>query len=243
MNRVTRFDPTAGSWEIMPSLLQSRSGAAAVAVTGQLYIFGGYYGTQTLSSVECLSPNTNKHPTPSSGAWQAVAPMSRCRSGTAAAVLRGRIYACGGIAVAKENPLRSAERFTPSGMWCAEWEAVPPLQHRRTNAAGAVLAGRLYVCGGFDGERTLNTAERFNPTTGAWESLPSLQHPRAHAAAATLTGCLFICGGQDEEDKPLSFAERFDPQVSTWTRLPPLSPASAESHYEGELAQKKSLLD
>ena len=41
----------------------------------------------------------------------------------------------------------------------------------RSDAAGVVLGGKIYVVGGFDGANQLRSVERFNPRTGRWKKV------------------------------------------------------------------------
>jgi len=64
------------------------------------------------------------------------------------------------------------------------------MAERRSAAAAAVVAGKLYVCGGFDGDVRLRSAERFDPDGGAWEPLPPMAERRSRVTSATTpTGC------------------------------------------------------
>ena len=44
----------------------------------------------------------------------------------------------------------------------SEWSLGPQMEARRSTLGAAVLNGRLYAVGGFDGSTGLNTAEVFN---------------------------------------------------------------------------------
>ena len=89
----------------------ARSGLAAAAVDGKLYVMGGHDGQNGLSSVERYDPAKN--------AWEAVAPMSAARYAPAAAVVEGKLYVMGGHD--GQNRLSSVERYDPAGN---EWVAM-----------------------------------------------------------------------------------------------------------------------
>ena len=48
----------------------------------------------------------------------------------------------------------------------------------RARVAAAVLGGRLYVVGGSDGERTLQSGEVYSPRTNRWTPIPDMITPR-----------------------------------------------------------------
>merc|ERR1719424_1300293 len=60
---------------------------------------------------------------------------------------------------------------------------------------GTLAPQAMYICGGRDGQRCLNSVERLDPTTGTWEPMAGMLQHRAAAAAATLEGRLYVCGG------------------------------------------------
>ena len=55
--------------------------------------------------------------------------------------------------------------------------------------------GKIYVMGGSDGSRSLNSVEIFDCDTNSWSSGPALQTPRSNAGVAVIAGRLYIAGG------------------------------------------------
>merc|ERR1711933_241074 len=93
-------------------------------------------------------------------------------------------------------------RLSPAAQFCREpgassWELLPAMATCRLEPAVAVVAGRIYVCGGRDGVRFLSSAERFDPSLGQWNALRPMSARRGAAAAAVLDGRLYVCGGHD----------------------------------------------
>ncbi|CAK0900352.1 unnamed protein product [Prorocentrum cordatum] len=125
-----------------------------------------------------------------------------------------------------------------------EWQPLPPMAHRRSDASSAVVGGRLYVCGGLDETEAASTAvERYDPEAAAWETLAPIAVGRLVASLAAIEGCLYVCGGSgaapagsDEAEgaeeagaEPLRHCARFDPEANgglgEWQDLPPLADA------------------
>ena len=76
------------------------------------------------------------------------------------------------------------------------WRAGAPMPAPRGEVAGAVLAGRLYVAGGFNRRReTTDAFEAYDPAADAWTALAPLPERRDHAAAAGLNGRVWVAGG------------------------------------------------
>ncbi|CAE8625925.1 unnamed protein product, partial [Polarella glacialis] len=88
-------------------------------------------------------------------------------------------------------------------------------QHAIKEIAQFPLA--LYVCGGRDGQRCLNSVERLDPRRGEWEPCPVMLHHRAAAVAAHLDGLVYVCGGWSGR-LYLNAVEAFDPKVGLWRK-------------------------
>jgi len=58
------------------------------------------------------------------------------------------------------------------------WSRLDKLSARRLQFGVAVLDDRLYVVGGRDGLKTLNTVECFNPRNRFWSGMPSMSTRR-----------------------------------------------------------------
>jgi N-acetylneuraminic acid mutarotase len=135
-----------------------------------------------------------------------------------AAVLSGSLYVCGGKV---DNTRYSAavERFDP---WGRAWLAQPAMPRPCSHGAAAVVAGRLHICGGFDGVQYMAAAVRFCPGATAWDTLPPMSERRSHPVAASVGGRLVVCGGKGEGTLRLDSVERLDPEGAGWEPLPPM---------------------
>lgn len=58
------------------------------------------------------------------------------------------------------------------------WTQVANMNGRRLQFGVAVLEGRLYVVGGRDGLKTLNTVECYDPKRKTWSSMPPMSTHR-----------------------------------------------------------------
>ncbi|VDN13857.1 unnamed protein product [Dibothriocephalus latus] len=56
--------------------------------------------------------------------------------------------------------MNTVERFDPK---TGVWHRVASMNYRRSALGAAVLNGRIYVCGGYDGVASLRTCEVYNP--------------------------------------------------------------------------------
>ena len=79
--------------------------------------------------------------------------------------------------------LDTVERFDPASN---AWEAVAPMSGQRSSMGVAVLQGKLYAVGGWDGSTCLDTVERFDPATNAWEAVVPMSAKRQALGVASM---------------------------------------------------------
>lgn len=53
----------------------------------------------------------------------------------------------------------------------------------------------IYVCGGYDGNDHLASAESYNTHTGQWTTLQHMLVPRCYVGACVLRGKLYVVAG------------------------------------------------
>lgn len=184
------YDPSTDAWAQLPPMHWPRAKHVAVALAdGRVLVAGGF-----ATKAETLPTATAEVWSPSSGAWEIVAPLSSARADHAAVrEPSGAVRVIGGRAGA--DALASVERFDPV---TGEWSLAPPLQEARYLAAAAALgADRVLVVGGM-GKGFLASAE-VSRGGGAFVSFPSMT--RAHSAPVALSladGSVLVLGGVDD---------------------------------------------
>ena len=135
-----------------------------------------------------------------------------CSPGACVVTDEHYIYLLGGISKSY-TPLASTYRFDPSTD--DEWEEVAPINQARYDAFGAAMNGKVYIAGGCQGLRALNTCEVYNPLTNEWQLMPSLKVPRMSASMVCHEGGLYVLGGVDRSSRVLS-VEIFDSEQNEW---------------------------
>jgi hypothetical protein len=89
------------------------------------------------------------------------------------------------------------------------------------NGQVLVAAGALAIDIG--GPFITNTAELYDPATGAWTNTGNLATPRKfHTATLLPNGKVLVAGGNDG-NSPLNSAELYDPTTGTWSSTPNLN--------------------
>lgn len=79
------------------------------------------------------------------------------------------------------------------------WESGPPLPVARTEVAGAVVRGEIYIVGGYlaNGQSSARV-DVYRPATRRWRRAPDLPVAVNHAMAAAYRGRLYVIGGHSD---------------------------------------------
>jgi hypothetical protein len=85
----------------------------------------------------------------------------------------------------------------------------------RTEIAVAEVGGKIYVVGGFRGEREL---EIYDPAADRWSRGASLPRALHHAGAVRLNGKLYVIGGFVEGWTPTDDVHEYDPASGNYSR-------------------------
>jgi N-acetylneuraminic acid mutarotase len=99
------YDPSMERWTPRPALPTVRSGIAAAALNGRIFVFGGESGRGTHQEVESYDPTKNR--------WERWAPMPTARHGLGAAVINQSIYVIAGGPQPGATFSSANEVFTP----------------------------------------------------------------------------------------------------------------------------------
>lgn len=197
MDLVERFDYDTKKWTTMAPLCEKRSALAAAFVGDQLYVCGGYNGSESLDSVEIYNMYRNK--------WETGPTMECQRSASGVTVLDKYIYGefrdkkslynkrfpvCGGHD--GMQIFKSAERLdTETG----QWEMIPDMLQSRCRFGAATYKGKIYVAGGYDGNSFLRAVERYDPVEMTWSQVAPMNMRRSRVSlVATIDGLFAVAG-------------------------------------------------
>lgn len=96
------------------------------------------------------------------------------------------------------------------------------VKHKRVQFGVAVIDKKLFIVGGRDGYKTLNSVECYDFSTQSWKSMPPLSTHRHGVGIVLLDGPLYAIGGNDGWSF-LNTVERWDPQFRTWNFVAPMN--------------------
>lgn len=222
VDTVERYDPRAGSWEVLAPLSVARRALAVVDLDGSVYALGGHDDRETLRVAERFDL--------AAGRWRQVAPMRVARWYLAAVAHGGALYAVGG-ADEDLNPMGVVERYDPAQ---DRWQPAPPLPTARGALAVAAVGSRIYALGGGDLLGPLSTVEVYDPARDEWRQVASMPTARCGISAAVADGCIYVMGGNGSgfisvaDDSKLDTVERYDPRLDAWERVAAMP--TARSH-------------
>jgi Big-like domain-containing protein/PGAP1-like protein/Kelch motif protein/glucodextranase-like protein/BACON domain-containing protein len=181
------YDDLSDNWTTGTSPSMAHRGPAVASVGGSMLLISGVdANVNATATVESYDPATNR--------WALRAPIPTPRAWSACAVLNGLVYVIGGRSLSNSGPdiLNTLEIYDPA---LDKWTTGTPMPTRRSSVAAAVLGGRIYVFGGFDGANFIATVEEYNPVTAGWRTLPPLTSPRYGLAATSVGNSVYLFGG------------------------------------------------
>ncbi|HEY8736385.1 MAG TPA: kelch repeat-containing protein [Candidatus Dormibacteraeota bacterium] len=184
------------------------------------------------------------------GGWAPVGSMLTGRAEhTATRLLDGRVLVAGGTN-GQNHGLASTELFDPKTI---RWSDGPPMSTTRVDHTATLLEdGRVLVAGGFDqldqAERSLASAEIFDPKSNSWMPAASMLEARGrHTATLLASGTVLVVGGFTAA--PLgrtggfaNVAEVYDPATNRWSPTGPLGTGGRQGHTATRLLDGRVLV-
>jgi N-acetylneuraminic acid mutarotase len=217
-NSVECYDPFANAWNAAEPMITTKAYTCGAVMDGKAYVAGGRSSTVQIdytSSVHRFDQISNT--------WEEIESLNEPRNSGCAAVLQGKLYVAGGVTgdLFNEQVLASVEYYQSSEKM---WEKAPRMRMARRGAGAAVIGGKLYVAGGFNGNVVLDSVERYDPSTNSWEYVGPMRNRRWYHVVAELDGKLYVAGGLESRANTgqLRSVERYDPATNTWETVAPM---------------------
>lgn len=238
LNTVEIFDLNLNRWQEGAPLPQALSNAAAAVHAGRIYVAGGSIPAAESNQQSLAVSDALWMYEPGEEAWQQVGTLPNPLAGMALVATDEALYLLGGWdgqamrdEVWRWVPPASAEDPVPS------WSLVSRLAVARAFLGAALLNGKIYVVGGFDGQRELNNADAYVLATSEWETLPPLTVARGGLSVVSDGTAIYALGGG--WTRAMDTHERFNPDADVWSNI--VSPISGEwrhlagASYQGSL--------
>jgi N-acetylneuraminic acid mutarotase len=190
------YDPNKDEWKEGKPLPSPRGALTAEFINGTLYALGGLNSSQ-------IPVNTNEAYNPETNTWTVKTPMPSARHHLASAVIDGKLFAIGGRilgnGVDSEDMDEPLSNFNRNEMYDPEtdkWTVKQPMLNKRSATAAASANGQIYVFGGEDAEKAMDSVEKYDPVTNKWTYEPSMPSPRMGLDAITVDNKIYTVGGQ-----------------------------------------------
>ncbi|KAF2368914.1 BTB/Kelch-associated [Trinorchestia longiramus] len=103
-----------------------------------------------------------------------------------------------------------------------KWSAVAEMPTRRCRCGLAVVDGRVYAVGGFNGSLRVRTVDVYDPASNTWTGCANMEARRSTLGVATIDGKIYAVGGFDGSTG-LNSAEVYDPRKAEWRMIAPMT--------------------
>ena len=176
----------------------SRSGCAAVAFKGFIYVAGGWNEAKDLNVMEKYCIETNQ--------WHEISPMKTTRRGLRLVELKGKFYALGGSNGKRSSNM--AECYDPEK---DQWEFKTNMNNEHIYFGAVNFQDNIYVVG-------KKKSEVFKPQINRWEVIPGPKE--CHASdLVVFEGKLVVIGGligKSKDSKGTSTVQYYDSINRIW---------------------------
>ncbi len=201
-------------WRARAPLSAARSRLALVSDGRKLYAIGGETVQGVSSALDIFDPQSN--------GWLSGPDKPTAVANVAAALVGDHIYVPGG-STATGGVTNLLEAYD---LQAAAWEARAPLPAPIAGYGLTAFEGKLYLFGGWDGERYRAEAYVYDPVGDSWTDLTPLPSPRAFLAAGAVEKTLYVAGGHDGR-RELAAVLAYDPAgegaaAGPWTERSPM---------------------
>jgi hypothetical protein len=223
LNGAEIYDSSIGTWSNTGSLNRTRSShTATLLANGKVLVAGGFADTAELYD-------------PSTGTWNTTGSLNlnyTLTNHTATLLSTGRVLVAGGLLCGGMFCAGSTDMAALYDPATGTWSATGNLNTARELHTATLLPnGKVLIAGGFiDSEdgTTTNSAELYDPATGAWSMTGNLNQRRAYHTSTLLTGGkVLVAGGFFVDNFPniTNLAELYDPATGTWSNTASLNTA------------------
>lgn len=201
------------NWVRKADMLTARSRFSTSVVNGKVYTIGGIiqggYSSEGQSIVEEYDPATN--------VWEKKADMPTARMWLATAVVKGKIYAMGGIDRYLGEVLRTVEVYDPVS---DSWTKQADMPTARRSLSAVAVDGKIYIIGGTDTpccppSKLFSLVEEYDPVANVWTRKADMPTPRISASLCILNGKIYAIGGCSLTSG-LQVVEVYNSKVNTW---------------------------
>lgn len=225
LDRTAIYDPVADRWVEGLPLPSPRHHPVLAGVEGLVLAFGGFEARDEgqWSAMRSVLAFDGDH-------WAPAGEMPGFQCEATALASGSRVHLLGGRAPRSEanarwDDHRDVDSHRVFDAAEGRWTTARPLAAARNSAAGAAIAGALYLVGGRTVEGgNLARLDRYDPEADRWDALRPMPRAAGGLAAAALGARLLTFGGEAFDGKARVIREAwvYDPGTDVWTEAAPL---------------------
>lgn len=219
MPKQNPAEMTSQNWVDVASMTEPRSSMAIAIFEGKIVVIGGRSSLSVLSSVEMYDPISDT--------WSALVDKPTAVYDASAVVIGEKIYVPGGIK-ADGSLTNVVEVFN---LRKNEWEKSADLPIAVSGYGLASYEGQIYLFGGWDAQKPVDSVWRYDPNTDTWHEGSPMPTARLHPAVLADGGKIYVMGGSDGESK-LNANESYSP----YTELEKENPWKIEPNLPEKLS-------
>jgi non-specific serine/threonine protein kinase len=199
--------PTTLAWRRIADIPTPRSEVAAAVLRDEVYVIGGFGGGRVVEIYDGQR-------------WRR-GPDLPIEVDHAMAAAVGEPADVAGVYVFGGNtrgPTARGFRLAPGA---TGWREVAAMPGPRSQGAAVAVGTRIYVVGGYDGQRLVAPTYAYDAKTEGWREVAPIPTPRDHVAAALLQGRVCAIGGRRLSlATNLATFECYDPAADRWESMP-----------------------
>jgi DNA-binding CsgD family transcriptional regulator len=196
-------------WQEHAGMPTARSGLALAVYENKIYAIGG----ETTQGVTGITEQYD----PASDSWTMLPSKPVQVADVNAAMIGGQIYIPGGR-LASGDMADVLESFDPTRN---QWESHSPMPEALSRYALVAFEAKLFIFGGWDGQKYLASVYEYEPDTDTWLIRTPMPTARGFAGAAVAGGRIYVFGGYDGK-KALAVNEEYLPDRDSWSQRSPL---------------------
>jgi N-acetylneuraminic acid mutarotase len=182
--RAFVLSPGATSWREIARMPGPRSQGAAAAISGQIFVFGGFDGSRLVAPTYAYDVARDT--------WREVAAMPTPRDHLAGFAWRGQACALGGRRLSLTTNLAAFECFDPVRN---AWDKLPDAPTPRGGVGATAVERGVVFVGGEQPSSTYREVELFDAATQRWSRLPDLPTPRHGIGVVAVGQTVFVMTG------------------------------------------------
>jgi len=144
-------DGSIAEWNYTTPLNTATAGMGVFVNNGYIYVIGGW-NKNTIDTIQRASIN----PDGTLGGWEDLPPLDNPLSAMGVAFYNGWVFMTGGRSDIQRLKFVTFTHVIKDSL-LGSWDTANPLPHETAGAATIILGNKMYVIGGWDGQRIFDT--------------------------------------------------------------------------------------